>query len=359
MSEFSIQTPKGRRTIGPGHPCFIISELSGNHHQDLNEAKKLIDEAVRANVDAVKLQTYTADTLTIDSNKDYFQIKVNEAWAGKTLYQLYQEAYTPWEWQPELKEYAESKGLVLFSTPFDPTAVDFLEELNMELYKVASFETGDIPLLKRIGKTKKPVILSRGLTTIEELELAIRTLKENGCPEVVVLHCVSAYPATPDQMNLKTIPDIAKRFQVIAGLSDHSLGTTVAVTAVALGANVIEKHFIMDRKAGGPDATFSLEPAELRQLVESVRIAEQALGEAKYEGGKREKENLAFKKSIFVVKDIKKGESLTTENLRVIRPGYGIKPKFFEQVLGKTASKDLVRGEPLSEVDIKEGLAAI
>lgn len=347
MHKFKIKTPKGDRLIGQGEPCFIIAEMSGNHNHDFNKAIKIIDAAAEAGVDAIKIQTYTADTLTIDSDKDYFQVKVNDAWVGNTLYKLYEMAHTPWDWQPKLKEYAESKGLILFSTPFDDTAVDFLEKMDVTLYKVASFESGDIELLKKIGSTKKPVIMSRGMTSAEALGLAIKTLKDAGAPEVAVLHCVSSYPATPDQMNLATIADIRSRFDVISGLSDHTLGITVPVTSVALGASIIEKHFTLDRSEGGPDAGFSLEPQEMKEMVRSVREAEASIGKPDYDVGKKESENLVFRRSIFVIKDIKKGEEITRENIRVIRPGYGLEPKELPNVLGKKAKKDIERGMPV------------
>lgn len=348
LKKFTIQTPKGERVIGQSEPCFIIAEMSGNHNHDFERAKKIVDAAAEAGVDAIKLQTYTADTLTIDSDKEYFQVKVNDAWAGNTLYKLYEMAYTPWDWQPKLKEYAESKGLILFSTPFDDTAVDFLEEMGVVLYKVASFESGDLELLKKIGSTKKPVIISRGMTSAEALELSIKTLKDAGAPEVAVLHCVSSYPATADQMNLATISDINSRFGVISGLSDHTLGVTVPIASVALGASIIEKHFTLNRSEGGPDAAFSLEPHELKELVKAVREVEAAIGKATYDVGKKESENLVFRRSIFVVKDIKKGDKISRENVRVIRPGYGLEPKELPNVLGKTAKEDIERGIPLT-----------
>lgn len=348
MQNLEINTPKCKRKIGPGQPAFIIAEMSGNHNQDINRAYKIIDAAAEAGVDAVKLQTYTADTLTIDCDNEYFQVKVNDAWKGQTLYSLYKLAYTPWDWQPKLKEYGESKGLVVFSTPFDETAVDFLEKMNVVLYKVASFETGDLELLQKIGRTKKSVIISRGMTSAEELDLAIKTLREAGAPKVAVLHCVSSYPATPDQMNLATIPDIAKKFGVVSGLSDHTLGTTVSLTSIGLGASIIEKHFTLRRVDGGPDAGFSLEPEEMKNLVKAVREAEMAIGRPNYETDSKEAENKVFRRSLFVVKDIKKGEIFTRDNIRCIRPGYGLAPSYLPEILGKTANSDIKRGTPLS-----------
>lgn len=347
VKPFIIKTSKKKIIIGSGSPVFIVAEMSGNHNQSLERALKLIDVAAEAGVDAVKIQTYTADTLTIDSDKKWFQVKVNDAWKGQTLYSLYQKTYTPWAWQPKLKKRAQSKGLLLFSTPFDSSAVDFLEKMKVPLYKVASFEVVDIPLLEKIGKTRKPVILSRGMATLAEIKLAIKTLRGAGCPQVAILHCVSSYPAKPEQMNLATIPDIAKKFKVATGLSDHTLGTTTAITSVALGAAIIEKHYTLARSDGGSDAEFSLEPEELKTLVKSVREAEAAIGRPTYIAGRKESENIIFRKSLFVVKDIKRGEAFTRENLRCIRPGYGILPKYYKKVLGKIAKKSVKRGTPL------------
>src|SRR3989344_1500021 len=317
------------RKIGEGHPCFIVAEMSGNHKQDIRRAYALIDAAAEAGVDAVKFQTYTPDTLTIDvprenPNIKYFLIGETNTWAGQTLYDLYKTAYTPWDWQPELKEYGEQQGLLVFSTPFDATAVDFLGKMNVSLYKVASFEAADVELLEYIGKTKKPVILSRGLASIAEIQQAITVLRSNGTPQLAVLHCVSSYPALPEQMNLSHITDIRKRFGVIAGLSDHSLGVEAAQYSVGyLHAAIIEKHFTLKRADGGPDATFSLEPHELIQLVQSIRNIEAngfhptetddqnfhiMKGEASYTPDKREHENIVFKRSLFVIANIKEGE---------------------------------------------------
>jgi pseudaminic acid synthase len=336
----------GNKEIGSGHPVFIVAEISGNHNQNYKRALKIIDAAIDAGVDAIKLQTYTPDTLTIKSDKKWFKINKGP-WAGHTLYDLYKKAYTPWDWQPKLKRHAENRGVILFSTPFDKTAVDFLEKMNVALYKVASFEVVDIPLLKRIGQTKKPVIMSRGMASVEEIKLAIKTLKNNGAPQIAVLHCVSSYPAKPEQMNLATIPDITKKFKVIPGLSDHTLGIAVPVTSIALGACVIEKHVTLSRTDGGPDAEFSLEPDELKQMVKSVREAQLALGKPFYKLDKRESQNIIFRKSLFVVKNIKKGEKFTEKNIRSIRPGYGLAPKYYDKVIGKTAVKNIERGTPL------------
>ena len=337
----------GKRKIGPGYPVFIIAEMSGNHNQDIKRAYKIIDAAAEAGVDAIKLQTYTADTITIDCDKKYFQVKVNDAWKGQTLHSLYKKAYTPWEWQPKLKKYAEEKGLIFFSTPFDNTAVDFLEKMAVKLYKVASFEVVDIPLLEKIGKTKKPVIMSRGMASIEEIKLAIKTLKKFGCPEVAVLHCVSSYPAKPEEMNLSTISDIEKRFNVVVGLSDHTLGKEASIASVSLGANVVEKHITLSRADGGSDAGFSLEPEEFKALVQSVHIVEESIGVPSYVVGKKESENVVFRKSLFVVKDMKKGEVFTEKNIRSIRPGYGLEPKYYHNIIGKKTVIEVEFGEPL------------
>jgi len=343
-----IKTPKGWRLIGHGQPVFIVAEMSGNHHHNIKKVFEIIDAAAKAGVDAVKLQTYTPDTITIDSDREYFQVRVNKAWKGQTLYSLYQKAYTPWEWQPKLKRYAEKLGLVCFSSPFDNTAVDFLEKMKVPLYKVASFEVVDIPLLKKIGQTKKPVIMSRGMASLEELRLAIKTLKENGAPQVAILHCVSSYPAKPEEMNLTTIPEISRKLGVVAGLSDHSSGIAASVASVALGASIIEKHLIISRKEGGPDAPFSIEPDEFSQLVKSIREAEKAIGKSLIKAGKRESENIIFRKSLFVVEDIKKKEVFTAKNVRSIRPGHGLAPKYYDTIIGKIAASDIKRGTPLS-----------
>jgi len=328
--------------------------MSGNHNQNFEKAKKIIDEAAKSGVDAIKLQTYTADTITIDCNNEYFKVEVNDAWKGKTLYALYEWAYTPWDWQPKLKKYAESKGLIFFSTPFDESAVDFLDDMEVQLYKVASFEINHIPLLKKIASTKKPVILSRGMSSERDIDLAVKTLKDNGCSVIAILHCVSSYPAKPEQMNIKTIADISKRFDVVSGLSDHTLTNEIALASVALGANIIEKHLTLSRKDGGPDAAFSLEPNELKELVNSIRNVEKALGEVTYDISGKELENIVFRRSIFVVKNIRKNEEFNKNNIRIIRPGYGMHPKFYEETIGKKSKGNLKRGTPLRKEDIVE-----
>ena len=348
MKYITIKTPKGKRKIGKGHPVFIVAEMSGNHNQSFARAKKIIDASHKAGADAVKLQTYTADTLTIDSDKKYFKIKSGQ-WAGKTLYKLYKQAFTPWGWQKKLKSYAEKKGLILFSTPFDESAVDFLEKMNIPLYKIAGYEMADIPLLKKIAKTKKPVIISAAMASVNEIALSVNTLRKHGTRELAVLHCVNAYPSVPEDMNIKTIPEIIKRFKVISGISDHSLNNIAAISSVALGGSIIEKHITLSRKQGGPDAKFSLEPEEFKNMAQSVRNLEKALGEPSFGVGINEKPNYGFRRSIFVVQDIKKGDKLTKQNIGVIRPGHGLAPKYFDKILGKKAKRDIERGTPIKK----------
>lgn len=353
MQEFTIITKGEIRKIGSGQPVFIIAEMSANHGHDIKKAYKIIDETIKAGADAIKLQTYTPDTITIDSDKKYFQIKVNDAWKGQTLYSLYGKAYTPWGWMPKLKRYAESKKLIFFSSVFDNTSVDFLEKINVPLYKVASFEVVDIPLLERIGKTKKPVIISRGMASLSELKLAIKTLRNAGCPCLAILHCVSSYPTDHKEMNLATISDLYKKFKTPVGLSDHSPGHTASVAATTLGSSIIEKHITLSKADGGPDASFSLEPHEFKDLVNAVRNTEAALGKPFYGAGAKESENIIFRKSLFVVEDIKKGQKFTSQNIRSIRPGHGLEPKYYHRVIGKTAKIELERGTPLKLIHIK------
>ena len=339
--------------IGPGFPVFIIAEMSANHGHDIKKAFQIIDAAAKAGANAIKVQTYTPDTITIDSDKKYFQIKVNKAWKGQTLYNLYKKAYTPWEWLSKLKKYTESKGLVFFSSVFDNTSVDFLEKMNVPLYKVASFEVVDIPLLEKIGKTKKPVLMSRGMASIPELRLAIETLRKYGCPSIALLHCISSYPAQYDEMNLSTISDMMKRFKIPIGLSDHSPKFTASVAAVSLGATIIEKHIILSRTDGGPDAAFSLEPKEFKDLVKSIRDTEKAIGQPFYGSGTKESENIIFRKSLFAVKNIAKNEKFTIHNVRSIRPGHGLEPKYYNKIIGKLAKVDIERGTPLRMEQVK------
>lgn len=337
----------GRRQLGAGKPALIVAEMSGNHNRDIKRAIKIIDAAADAGADAIKLQTYTPDTITIDSGTEPFMV----TWKGKrrTLYDLYGEAYTPWEWHAKLFTYARKRGLLFFSTPFDPTAVAFLEKLKVPCHKVASFEVVDIPLLEAIGKTRKPVIMSRGMATKAELSLAVKTLRKFGTKDIVILQCTSAYPAEPEDMRLSMIPDLRKRFGVHAGLSDHTLSDDVVVAAIALGAVIIEKHFTLKRADGGPDSSFSLEPHEFARMVKAIRATEAALGKPSYAQPASEKPNIVFRKSLFIVKDMKKGERFTAKNVRSIRPGNGMAPKFYRSVLGKRATRDIVRGTPLAK----------
>lgn len=326
---------------------FVIAELSANHNQDFELALRTIKAAKESLADAIKIQTYTADTLTIDCDNEYFRINQDTLWDGKTLYELYKEAYTPWEWQPKLKEYAESLGLIFFSTPFDKTAVDFLETLSVPCYKIASFEITDIPLIEYTASKGKPIIISTGIAELKEIDEVVKVCRNTGNNDIALLKCTSSYPAPIEEANLLTIPDLADRFGVISGLSDHTLGSTSAISAVALGAKIIEKHFILDRNNKGPDSTFSMEPVEFKQMVISIREAEKARGRVNYEISEKVKKSRLFARSLFVVKDIKKGEVFTEENIRSIRPGYGLPPKFFYEIVGKQASMDIERGAPL------------
>lgn len=337
----------GKNRIGPHEKVFVIAEISGNHNQDYNQAIELISAAKDAGADAVKLQTYTPDTLTINCSNKYFTIKKGTIWGGKNLYALYREAYTPWEWQPKLKKIANKLGLYLFSTPFDFTSVDFLEKMNVPAYKLASFEIVDIPLIRRIAQTGKPVILSTGMASLCEIEEAVTTLRNEGNNNIALLKCTSAYPALPEEMNLRTIPHLEQAFNVPAGLSDHTLGIAIPVAAVALGATIIEKHLTISRTITGPDSAFSLEPCEFRAMVDAVRQTEKSLGQVKYEVSKNEKSSRLFRKSLFVIKDIKTGEKFSAENIRSIRPGYGLLPKNMDYIMGRKASMDISRGTPL------------
>ena len=344
MTSIEISNKK----IGPDEPVFIVAELSANHLQKFDLAVKTIKAAKEAGADAIKLQTYTPDTITIDCDNDYFKIKQGTTWDGKTFYDLYKEAYTPWEWQPKLKEIAEDLGLIFFSTPFDKTAVDFLEEMDVPVYKVASFEITDLPLIEYIASKGKPVIMSTGIAEPHDIEEAVNACRRHGNDQIALLKCTSAYPAPLEEMNLKTIPDMAERFGTVVGLSDHTLGISAPIAAVALGAKVIEKHFILDRKLGGHDAAFSLEPEEFKVMVNAVRDAEKALGKVDYNLTEKTKKSREFSRSLFVVEDVKEGEPLTKENVRSIRPGFGLPPKHLKEVLGKKANRDIKKGTPLS-----------
>lgn len=334
------------RQIGPDRPPFIIAEMSANHNGDLDRAFALLKAAKDAGADAVKLQTYTPDTLTLDHDGPEFRIK-GGLWDGYRLYDLYKEAQTPWDWHRALFDKGRELGLIIFSTPFDETAIDLLEELGAPAYKIASFEAVDHALIKRAARTGKPLIISTGMADLTEIGEAVAAAREAGGQDIVLLHCTSAYPASAEDMDLRTIADLAKTFDVVSGLSDHTLGTAVAVAAVALGAAVIEKHFTLSRGDGGADAAFSLEPQELAQLARDTRLAWQALGKVSYERKPSEAANLTFRRSLYVVADVAAGERLTPANVRAIRPGYGLAPKYLDQVIGKTAKTRLARGTAL------------
>ncbi len=325
---------------------YIIAEMSANHAGSLENAKEIIYAAKEAGADCIKLQTYTADTMTIECGNEYFHIN-SGTWEGENLYSLYRKAYTPWEWQPGLKELADKIGIDIFSTPFDKTSVDFLEETGMEFYKIASFELVDIPLIEYVAKKGKPIIMSTGMGSLEEITEAVEAVKKYGC-WLALLKCSSAYPAVTDGMDLNTMLDIKKRFGCPAGLSDHSMGSLGAVAAVAMGASVIEKHFCLDRKVKTPDSVFSMEPMEFKKMARDIRAVEKAKGKVYYGPSAQEKDNVGFRKSIFVVKDVCEGEVLTNENIRVIRPGHGIKPKYWEEVLGRKVNRPVKKGTPLS-----------
>jgi len=335
------------RRISPGEPVYVVAELSCNHRQDRQQAVALIHAAKEAGADAIKLQTYTPDTLTIQSNQECFRISSGTLWDGRTLYDLYSEAYTPWEWQPELKALANSMGMDLFSTAFDSSAVDFLEQMDVPVHKVASFEFVDIPLIRKMARTGKPLILSTGMATLAEIEEAVNVARAERATQIALLKCTSAYPAPPEEMNLRTIPHLAEAFQVPVGLSDHSLGITVPVGAVALGACILEKHFTLSRAAGGPDSAFSLEPHEFKEMVDAIRTTEKALGNVHYGLTERQAKSRVFRRSLFAVRDIQAGEVFTADNIRSIRPAHGLRPRHFEELLGKRAACDLERGTPL------------
>lgn len=334
------------RLIGPNHPPFVIAEMSGNHNGDMGRAIALMEAARRAGADAVKLQTYTPDTMTIDDDGPHFRIS-GGLWDGYRLYDLYKEAQTPWDWHRHLFDKGRELGLIVFSTPFDETAVDLLENLDAPAYKIASFEAVDHALIRRAARTRKPLIISTGMADLGEIGEAVSAAREAGARDIVLLHCTSAYPAPAAEMHLRTLPDLAQNFEVLSGLSDHTLGTAVAVASVALGASVIEKHFTLRRDDGGPDAAFSLEPEELAQLVRDVRSAWESLGSVNYERKPSEIANLTFRRSLYVVQDIAAGEALTRDNVRAIRPGHGLAPKFLDQVIGRQASTRLARGTAL------------
>lgn len=322
------------RVISNEHPPYIIAEISANHNGEIENAFKLIEVAKNSGADAVKIQTYTADTITLDSDKEEFQIK-GGLWDGQTLYQLYQQAYTPWEWHKPLFDYARELGITIFSSPFDNSAVDLLEDLNAPAYKIASFEAVDLPLIKYAASTGKPLIISTGMADAEEIQEAIDAARSGGCKELAVLHCVSGYPAPPEDYNLRTITDMKERFGLVTGLSDHTLDNTTAITSIALGASIIEKHFTLDRSGGGPDDSFSLEPAELTALCRDTKTAWQALGKVDFGQKSSEKGNAQFRRSLYFTKDMKEGDIITADSIRSVRPGYGLAPRHYEDLIGR------------------------
>lgn len=342
-----MQTKIGNKIIGKDEPVFIIAELSANHLQDFNVAVKTIKAMRESGADAVKLQTYTADTITIDCDNEFFQIKHGTVWDGNTLYKLYQEAFTPWDWQERLKKIAEDMGLICFSSPFDKTAVDFLESINVPAYKIASFEITDIPLIEYAASKGKPMVISTGIATISDIQEAVEACRNVGNHDITLLKCTSSYPAPVDEANLKTMVNMEETFGVKVGLSDHTMGSDVAVAAVSLGAVVIEKHFICDRDMGGPDASFSMEPAEFKAMVGSIRNVEKALGKVTYTLSEKSLNSRSFCRSLFVVEDLKSGEIITEDKIRSIRPGDGLPPKYLNGIIGKIAKNDLKKGTPL------------
>jgi pseudaminic acid synthase len=336
------------RTIGARHPTYVIAELSANHHQHFEEAERLVRAAKDAGADAVKLQTYTPDTMTIDVNNEYFRIGAGTIWEGRNLYELYGEAYTPWDWQPKLQQIANDLGMDLFSTPFDQSAVDFLERMSVPAYKIASFEVVDLPLLRAVARTGKPIIMSTGMATHAEIEEAVTTARQAGAVGLALLKCTSAYPASPADMNLRTIPDLSEAFDVPVGLSDHTMSVAAPVAAVALGACIIEKHLTISRSTPGPDSAFSLEPHEFKAMVDAVRTTEQALGRIHYGVSEGEAASRVFRRSLFVVAGVRSGEAFTKENVRAIRPAYGLHTRHLDEILGRRATRDIERGTPLS-----------
>jgi pseudaminic acid synthase len=339
------------RKIGDGNPAYIIAEMSANHAGSLERAIEMIHVAKESGADCVKIQTYTPDTMTIDCHNQYFDIEKG-TWEGENLYSLYQKAYTPWEWQDKLMAEASKVGIDFLSTPFDNTSVDFLENIGMEFYKIASFELVDIPFLEYVASKNKPIIMSTGMASLEEINEAVGAIYATGNRQLALMKCSSAYPAKSEEMNLSTITDMKKRFDIPIGLSDHSMGAFSAATATALGANIIEKHFCISRAIKNPDSTFSMEPEEFKDMVSRVREVEKAMGKVSYGVSKQEETNACFRRSLFVVKDIAKGEALSPENIRSIRPAYGLKPKYYKEVLGRYAAHDLKRGTPLSFEDL-------
>lgn len=338
----------GNKVISEDSPTFIVAEMSGNHNMDFDRAVEIMKAAKEAGADAVKIQTYTADTITLDCDAPCFQITQGTLWDGVTLHKLYQTAYTPWEWQPRLKRMAEDMGLLLFSSPFDFTSVDFLEDMDVPAYKIASFEITDIPLIRKVARLGKPVILATGIARLADIELAVQTCREEGNEQVILLKCCSAYPTPYEDVNLRTIPNLAQTFQCLAGLSDHTMGTAVATGAVALGARMVEKHMTLRRSDGGPDAAFSMEPGEFREMVDNIRILEKALGKVTYELSEKQAREREHSRSLFVAQDMKAGDTFTPENLRSVRPADGLHTRYYEQLLGRKITRDARLGTPLA-----------
>jgi pseudaminic acid synthase len=337
----------GKRSIGSGQAAYVIAEMSANHGQQFDESVKIVRAAKECGADAVKLQTYMPDTMTIACEREEFRISGGTIWDGRNLHELYTEAYTPWEWQPKLKRLAEDLGMDCFSSAFDPTAVDFLEKMNVPAHKVASFELVDIPLIQKMARTGKPLIMSTGMASVEEINEAVQSARQAGAKQIALLKCTSSYPASPEEMNLRTIPEMVRRFEAPVGLSDHTMGIAVPVAAVALGACIIEKHLTLSRTIPGPDSAFSLEPHEFKAMVDAVRIAEKALGEVHFGLSEKEAASRAFRRSLFVVKDLEQGGVFTAENVRSIRPGNGLHTRHLQDVLGRRASQGIKRGTPL------------
>ena len=345
----------GGRGVGAGSAPLVIAEMSGNHNQSLDRALEIVDAAAQSGAHALKIQTYTADTITIDIREgEFFISDAKNLWKGSSLYELYEKAHTPWEWHKPIFDRAQQHGLIAFSTPFDKTAVDFLENLNVPCYKIASFESTDLPLIKYVAATGKPMVISTGMATFAELDETVEAARSAGCKDLVLLKCTSTYPSTPDDSNILTIPEMRKRYGCEIGLSDHTMGIGVSVAAVALGATVIEKHFTLQRADGGVDSAFSMEPQEMAQLVIETERAWQAMGKVHDGPTKKETASLVFRRSLYVVEDMKVGDTFTAKNLRAIRPGYGLAPKFYDHTIGKTAKRDIARGTPLSHDLIAE-----
>lgn len=338
----------GSRRIADDEPTFIVAEMSANHLMDFDRAVAIMRAAKDAGADAIKIQTYTPDTITLDCDDDCFQVTQGTIWDGTTLHKLYESAYTPWEWQPKLQEIAKELGLIFFSSPFDLTSVDFLEKMGVPVYKVASFEINDIPLIRKIAKTGKPIIMATGVAYMSDIELALKTCREEGNDNVILLKCTSAYPAPYEDINLKTIPSLAETFDCISGLSDHTMGSAVAGAAVALGAKMVEKHLTLKRSDGGADAAFSMEPHEFKEMVDNIRKIEKALGKVTYDLTEKQKKSREHSRSLFVAKDMKAGEVFTPENLRSVRPSCGLHTMYYEEVLGKCVNKDVKLGTPMS-----------